>query len=101
MLCTYMYLWSNKTFFIVIIIIHCHCHSYFRCGLKSLSNIMPYYALFSRDLHILDLQWRSPLCSILLWIFPLSAPLLFSMTHYDITMAHDIARDTPLWHNNG
>ncbi len=28
--------------------------------------IMPYYGLFSRDLHILDLRWRSPLCSLLL-----------------------------------
>ncbi len=26
---------------------------------------MPYYGLFSCDLHILDLQWRSPLCSLL------------------------------------
>ncbi len=27
--------------------------------------IMPYYDLFSRDLHILDLWWRSSLCSLL------------------------------------
>ncbi len=44
---------------------------------------MPYYGLFSLDLHILDLQSRSPLCSLLL---PLCALLLRSMTHYDITM---------------
>ncbi len=36
-----------------------------------------------------------------LWILPLCALRLCSMTHYDITMAHDVARDAPLWHNNG
>ncbi len=51
-------------------------------------------AMFSRDLHILDLQWRSHLCSLF-------ALLLCSMTHYDFTMGHDVARDVPLWHNNG
>ncbi len=35
---------------------------------------MPYYGLFSCDLHILAL-------------------LLCSMTHYDITMGHDVAKD--------
>ncbi len=30
------------------------------------SIFMPYYVLFPRDLHILDLRWRSPLCSLLL-----------------------------------
>ncbi len=47
---------------------------------------MPYYGLFSRDLHIRDLQWRSLLCSL----------LACSMTHYDITMGHDIVRDAPI-----
>ncbi len=28
------------------------------------------------------------------------ALLLCSVTHYDITMAHEVARDAPLWHNN-
>ncbi len=55
---------------------------------------MPYYGLFSRDLPILDLQWKSPFCSLL-------ALLLCSMAHYDITMCHGIARDALLWHNNG
>ncbi len=63
---------------------------------------MPYYGLFSRDRHILDIQWRSPLCSLLfLWILPLCALLLCSITHYDITMSHDVVMDAPLWHNNG
>ncbi len=31
-----------------------------------------------------------------LWILPLCALLLCSMTHYDITMAHDVGRDAPL-----
>ncbi len=35
------------------------------------------------------------------WILPLCALFLCSMTHYDITMADDVARDAPLWHNNG
>ncbi len=56
--------------------------------------IMPYYGLFSRDLYIFDLRWRSPLCSLL-------ALLLCSMTHYNITMGHDVARNAWLWHNNG
>ncbi len=47
---------------------------------------MPYYGLFSCDLHILDLRWRSHLCSLL-------ALLLCSMTHYDITIGHNIVRD--------
>ncbi len=34
-----------------------------RCKHSVLFVIMPYYGLFSHDLHILDLQWRSPLCS--------------------------------------
>ncbi len=42
-----------------------------------------------------------PCAHYLLWILPLCALLLCSMTHYDITMAHDIARDAPLWHKNG
>ncbi len=63
---------------------YCTCVMYF----------MPYYGLFSRDIHILDLWWRSPLCSLL-------ALCLCYMAHYDITMGHAIARDAPLWHNNG
>ncbi len=42
-----------------------------------------------------------PCAHYFLWILPLCALLLCSMTHYDITMAHDVARDAPLWHNNG
>ncbi len=34
-------------------------------GSALVTTIMPYYGLFSRDLHILDLRWRSPLCSLL------------------------------------
>ncbi len=36
--------------------------------------------------------------STFLWILPLCALLLCSMTHYDITMGHDVDRDAPLWH---
>ncbi len=49
-------------------------------------HYMPYYGLFSCDPHILDVWWRSPLCSLL-------ALPLCSMTHYDITMGHDVVRD--------
>ncbi len=66
-----------------------------------ISGFMPYYGLFSRDLYILDLQWRSPLYSLrFVDITPVCTTLMF-MTHYDITMAHDVVRDAPLWHNNG
>ncbi len=59
-------------------------------------HFMPYYGLFSHDLHILALSWRSPLCSLLfLWILPLCALLLGSVTHYDITMGDNIVRDAP------
>ncbi len=54
-------------------------------------SIMPYYGLFSCDLHILDLQWRSHCADYVLWIIPLYALLLGFMTHYDITMGHEIA----------
>ncbi len=54
---------------------------------------MPYYGLFSHDLHILDLQWRLPLCSLLFVdITPVHTTLCY-MTHYDITMANTIATD--------
>ncbi len=33
-----------------------------------------------------------PCAHYFLWILPLCALLLCSMTHYDMTMAHDIAR---------
>ncbi len=42
-----------------------------------------------------------PCAHYFLWILPLCALHLCSMTHYDITMAHDVARDASLWHNNG
>ncbi len=51
-------------------------------------NSMPYYGLFSHYLHIPDLQWRSRLCLLF--------ALLCSMTHYDITMGHDVVRDAPI-----
>ncbi len=35
-----------------------------------------------------------------MWRLPLCALLLCSMTHYDITMGHDIANDVPLWHHS-
>ncbi len=48
---------------------------------------MPYYGLFSRDLHILDLWLRSPLCSL----------LFVDITTVCTTfMFHDT-----LWHHNG
>ncbi len=72
---------------------------------------MPYYGLVLRDLHILDFWWRLPLCTLpfveittvhtfcdypcahyILWL-PLCILLLCSMTHHDITMGNNIARD--------
>ncbi len=32
---------------------------------------------------------------------PLCALLLCSMTHYDITMDHDIGKDAQLWNHSG
>ncbi len=49
---------------------------------------MPYYGLFSCDLHILDLQWRSPLWSLLFVDITPVCTTLCSMTYYDITMGH-------------
>ncbi len=43
----------------------------------------------------------TPVLTTCLWILPLCALLLCSMTHYDITMGHDVVRNAPLWHNNG
>ncbi len=54
-------------------------------GEAGLIHFMPYYGLFSWDLHVLHLWWRSPLCSLLVI-------LLCSLTHYDITIGHDVAR---------
>ncbi len=59
-----------------------------------------YYSLFSRDLHVLELQWRSPCSHYFLWRLPLCALLLCSMTHYDIKMGDDVAMDAPLWHHS-
>ncbi len=42
-----------------------------------------------------------PCAHYFLWILPVCALLLCSMTHYDIRMAHAIARDALLLHNNG
>ncbi len=42
-----------------------------------------------------------PCAHYFLWILPLCALLLCSMTHSDITMGHDVVRDAALWHNNG
>ncbi len=61
---------------------------------------MPYYGLFSRDLHILDLWQRSRCTHYFLWILPMCALFLCSMTHYDITIGHDVAKDAPLWHHS-
>ncbi len=66
-----------------------------------LECIMPYNGLHSRDLYILDLQWRSRCAHYFLWILPLCALVLCSMTHYDITMDYDVAKDAPLWHHSG
>ncbi len=55
--------------------------------LRHALHIMPYYGLFSPDLHIIDLWWRSLMCTL----------LLYSMTRYDITMGHGIAWDARLW----
>ncbi len=42
-----------------------------------------------------------PCAHYFLWLLPLYALLLCSMTHHDITMAHDVARGAPLWYSNG
>ncbi len=70
--------------------------------------IMPYYGLFSGDLHILDLQWRLPLCSLLFceyypcvhyfyvpWLIMTSQWLmtLLRMPHCGTIMGNDVARD--------
>ncbi len=71
---------------------------------------MPYYCLFSRDLHILHGRWRSSLCSLLfveitamrttfcgdypnayyfLWRLPLCAPLFVEITSMHTTFCGD------------
>ncbi len=50
--------------------------------------IMPYYGLFLSDLHALIFGRDHP-CSLL-------ALFLCSMTHYDITMSHDVRVTTLL-----
>ncbi len=54
---------------------------------------MPYCGLFSRDLHIFDFRWRSPLCSLPFVDITPVCTTLCSITHYDIAMAHDVGRD--------
>ncbi len=71
------------TFFIFWLLNVCIC--------KTLAVFMQCYSLFSHDLNILDLLWRSPL-----WRLPLCALLLCFMIYYDITMGHDIARDATM-----
>ncbi len=76
--------------------------------LRWIFYIMPYYGLFSHDLHILDLQWRSPLCSLpfcgyyicvhyfyVLWLIMTSQWVitLLGMPHCDTTMGNNVARD--------
>ncbi len=51
--------------------------------------------------HLISISLITPVLTTFLWILPLCALLLHSMTHYDITMGHDVVRDAPLWHNNG
>ncbi len=51
---------------------------------------MLHYGLFSSDLHILDLWWSSR-----------CVHCFYSITHYNITMGHNVVTDAPLWHNNG
>ncbi len=46
-------------------------------------SIMPYYGLFLHNILYTHLHWILPLCVL----------RLCSMTHYDITMGNDIARD--------
>ncbi len=58
-----------------------------------LSEFMPYYCLFSHDLHILDFQRRLHLCILPFVVIPPVYIPLCSMTHDDITMGNDIARD--------
>ncbi len=41
-----------------------------------------------------------PCAHYILWILPLCALRLCCMNHYDITMAHEVARDAPLMGND-
>ncbi len=86
-----------------------HCWSKSIVTITTLRNsLMPYYCLFSRDLHILDLWWRSPLCSLFVvdftpcvhyfyvpWLIMTSQwfTTLLGMPHCGTTMGNDIARD--------
>ncbi len=61
---------------------------------------MPYYGLFSRDLHILDLRWRSPLCSLLFVdITPVCTTFMFCDSQWLMTLlgmphcGNDVAKD--------
>ncbi len=47
--------------------LHCDTNNYalLTCVKQYIFSVMPYYGLFSGDIHILDLWWRSPLCSLL------------------------------------
>jgi hypothetical protein len=56
--------------------------------------IMPHYGLFSLDLHMCVLQVEIAEVALLFGDIRQLALLLCSMTHYDITMDHDVARDT-------
>ncbi len=56
------------------------------CSYSIGTFIAMYNGLFSHDLHILNLYTH-----YILWKLPLCALVLCSMTHYDITMGHNIA----------
>ncbi len=72
----------------------------------ALVNIKSYKLLHTMAcFHVISTSMISgrdhPCAHYFLWILPLCALLLCSMTHYDITMDYDVVRDAPLWNNNG
>ncbi len=54
-------------------------------------DFLPYYGLFSRDIHFLDNWWRLSLCILLtVEISAVCIFLLCSMTYYDITIGNKL-----------
>ncbi len=79
-----------------------HCHKF-----MSIQRTVMCTSLLCRTMacfHVISTSLISdgdhPCAHYFLWILPLCALLICSMTHYDITMGHDVVRDAPLWNNN-
>ncbi len=54
-------------------------------------NIMPYYGLFSRDLHILDVCGNHIV----------RTTFMFQEFLTILTIGNEVAKDAPLWHHIG